>query len=152
MISAIKQFFDNHLAPGAAQVDADPQQAVRLAVAALLVEVAEADYQQHPEERQALLNAIRNRFSLDAKEAESLIQLAESEHANATDYFQFTRLINSGFSAEQKNDLIEALWEVAFSDQQLHHYEEHVIRRLSELLHVPHKEFIAAKHRVMDRD
>lgn len=151
MLAAIREFFDTHLAADASGVDADPAHRVRLAVAALLVEVADADYQRHPEERRALLGAVRDRFSLDAKAADSLIQLAESEHAQATDYFQFTHLINSRYSAEQKIHVIEALWEVAFADQVLHHYEEHVIRRLSKLLHVPHKDFIAAKHRVLGR-
>ncbi|MEJ2426718.1 MAG: TerB family tellurite resistance protein, partial [Candidatus Thiodiazotropha sp.] len=76
--------------------------------------------------------------------------LGEREHAASTDYFQFTSLINKHYSAEQKVWLIEALWRVAFADQKLHQYEEHVIRRLSELLYVPHSDFIAAKLRVQD--
>jgi uncharacterized tellurite resistance protein B-like protein len=74
--------------------------------------------------------------------------MAEAEHADSTDYFQFTRLINEHYSADQKVDLVEKLWLIAFSDRELHHYEEHVIRRLAELLYVPHSAFIAAKHKV----
>ncbi|MBV2123299.1 MAG: TerB family tellurite resistance protein, partial [Candidatus Thiodiazotropha sp. (ex Ctena orbiculata)] len=50
---------------------------------------------------------------------------------------------------EQKIQIIESLWQVAFADRQLHHYEEHVIRRLADLIHVSHGDFISAKHRVM---
>jgi uncharacterized tellurite resistance protein B-like protein len=46
--------------------------------------------------------------------------------------------------------VVEAFWRVAFADQELHHYEEHVIRRLADLIHVPHSDFIAAKHRIMN--
>lgn len=151
MLSKVKKFFDTHLAPNASIPDQGQEHAIRLAVAALLVEVADADYQQQPEERQVLLDTIRDRFDLGVDEAASLIDMAEAEHANATDYFQFTRLINDQYSAEQKIAVIEALWSVAFADQQLHHYEEHVIRRLSELLHVPHHEFISAKHRMQTK-
>lgn len=151
MIEKIKQFFDNHLAPGSSEMDRDPEHALRLAVTVLLFEVAESDYRQHPDEKAALLSAVQAHFRLAPGEAEELLALAESEHAESTDYFQFTRLINRHYSARQKVGLIEALWRVAFSDRQLHHYEEHVIRRLADLLYVPHAEFIAAKHRVANQ-
>lgn len=90
---------------------------------------------------------MRTYFQLSPQEADELLALAESEHADSTDYFEFTHLINQHYLEPQKIDLIETLWQIAFADQHLHHYEEHVIRRLSELLHVPHSAFIAAKHR-----
>jgi uncharacterized tellurite resistance protein B-like protein len=148
MIEKIKQFFEIHLAPDSSAMDQDPEHALRLAVAVLLFEVAESDYQQHPDEKAALLSAVQEHFRLAPGEAEELLALAEAEHADSTDYFQFTRLINQHYSPRQKVGLIEALWRVAFSDSELHHYEEHVIRRLADLLYVPHAEFIAAKHRV----
>lgn len=147
MLDKIKQFFDSHLSPGSSDMVRDPQQALRLAVAVLLYEVAESDYQQHPEEKAALLDAVRSIFNLGAVESSELLALAEAEHADATDYFQFTRLINQHYSADQKGDLMEKLWLIAYSDKKLHHYEEHVIRRLAELLYVPHSVFIAAKHK-----
>ncbi|RLW56975.1 MAG: hypothetical protein B6D69_00780, partial [gamma proteobacterium symbiont of Stewartia floridana] len=82
-------------------------------------------------------------------EAQTLMNLAEQEHRHSTDYFQFTTLINKNYSYEQKIRIIESLWQVAFADRQLHHYEEHVIRRLADLIHVSHGDFISAKHRVM---
>jgi uncharacterized tellurite resistance protein B-like protein len=128
-------------------MDEDPQHALRLAVVVLLFEVAESDYRQHPEERAALLSTVRKHFRLTADKADELLALAAAEHAGSTDYFQFTQLINQHYSAQQKVRLIEALWQVAFSDQELHHYEEHVIRRLADLLYVPHADFIATKLR-----
>ncbi|MCW8889193.1 MAG: TerB family tellurite resistance protein [Sedimenticola sp.] len=149
MIDKIKQFFENQLAPGSDAMAQDPDHALQLAVAVLLFEVAESDYEQLPEERDALLAAVKTTFKLSDKESSALLLMAEAEHADATDYFQFTRLINQHYTAEQKIELVEKLWQIAYSDQQLHHYEEHVIRRLAELLYVPHTAFMAAKHRVM---
>lgn len=148
MMQKIKQFFENHLAPGSSEMEQDPQHALRLAVAVLLFEVAESDYRQHPDEKAALVSAVQEHFHLSPGEARELLQLAAAEHADSTDYFQFTRLINQHYSPPQKVALIEALWRVAFADQKLHRYEEHVIRRLADLLYVPHADFIAAKHRV----
>lgn len=150
MLNTIKRFFDTHLAPDSAEAKQDPEHAIRLAVAVLLIEIAESDHERLPEEEAALLDAVRNHFGLNDDEANELISLAEKEHAESTDYFQFTSLINQSYSREQKIKVIEALWKIAFADQELHRYEEHVIRRLADLIHVPHKDFIAAKHRVLD--
>ena len=151
MIEKIKQFFESHLAPDSETMTKDPGHALRLAVTVLLFEVAESDFQQLPEEKEALLQAVQRYFELDQVEAGELLSMAESEHADSTDYYEFTRLINQHYGAEQKSRLIETLWQIAFADQSLHRYEEHVIRRLSELLYVPHAVFIAAKHRADSR-
>ena len=151
MIEKIKQFFENHLVPDSETMTKDPGHVLRLAVTVLLFEVAESDFQQLPEEKEALLQAVQRYFELDQAEALELLSMAETKHADSTDYYEFTRLINLRYGAEQKNRLIETLWQIAFADQSLHRYEEHVIRRLSELLYVPHAVFIATKHRVDNR-
>ncbi|MCW8906371.1 MAG: TerB family tellurite resistance protein [Sedimenticola sp.] len=151
MIEKIKQFFETHLAPESDGMVSDPEHALKLAVTVLLFEVAESDFKQLPEEKDALLQAVSHYFTLDQGEAQELLSMAESEHADSTDYYEFTRLINRHYSPGQKSRLIEMLWQIAFADQSLHRYEEHVIRRLSELLHVPHSVFIAAKHRADNR-
>lgn len=150
MLYAIKQFFESNLIPGSSQVPHDPEQAVNLACAALLVEVAESDYHRSPDERDELLASLHKLFGIDQQEASTLLELAEQEHAQSTDYFQFTSLINRSYTPEQKIRIVEALWRVAFADNELHSYEEHVIRRMADLIHVSHKDFIAAKHRVME--
>lgn len=148
MLKGIRDFFEAHMAATDVDGAGETEQALRLAVAVLLIEVAESDYQDHPDEQQMLLHSVRTSFGLDGDEADELIKLAREEHASSTDYFQFTRLINSHFSQQRKIGLLECLWRVAFADNQLHHYEEHVIRRLAELIHLPHSDFIAAKLRV----
>lgn len=147
MISRIKRFFDSHLAAPATPAGGHPSRSLQLAVAALLIEVTAVDHQQLPEEQAAIMAAVRRHFDLDKAEARELIELAEAEHLDATDYFQFTHLINRHYSPRQKVQLIELLWQIAYSDNSLDSIEEHVIRRLAELIHVPHSDFIATKHR-----
>jgi len=77
-----------------------------------------------------------------------LLQLAEEEIWKATGYYEFTSLINKGFTYEQKVKVIEHLWEVAFADAELDKYEEHMVRKIADLIHVEHKDFIDAKLRV----
>lgn len=150
MIKSIQRFFDTYLAPENVAVSEEKRaEGVRLAVAALLLEIAESDFSRSPEEKQMILKIVRENFGLPEDQAEELFALAEAEHADSTDYFQFTRLINQNYSADEKISLIEGLWRVAFADHVLDRHEEHVIRRLSELLHVSHRDFISSKHKVM---
>ena len=150
MINKLQDFFNAFLSPQEEGPKLDPAQRTRLAVSALLLEIAASDFDADRQERQAINHIVRTQFGLDRSEADELIALAEQEHHTSTDYFQFTRLINEHYSASQKVELVELLWRVAFADGELHHYEEHVIRRLADLLHVSHGDFISAKHRAIE--
>jgi uncharacterized tellurite resistance protein B-like protein len=134
------------------QLDAEtdsamPQDDVSLASAALMVEVIASDYEKSPQERQTLLAIVQRSFGLNAADAAQLLQQAEDAHRQATDYFRFTSRLNEICTPREKVALIENLWRIAFADGELHHYEEHVIRRIADLTHVSHRDFIAAKHR-----
>ena len=148
MLDAIKQFFDNYIASTPAH-EQDAEHALQLATAALLIEMMRMDEAIKPEERHAVAGSIQNKFDLSDQEAETLIQLAEDEAALATDYHQFTSLINKGFTLGQKILVIEHLWQVAYADNHLDMYEEHLVRKIAELLYVPHSAFMNAKHKVM---
>ncbi|HLB15689.1 MAG TPA: TerB family tellurite resistance protein [Burkholderiales bacterium] len=63
---------------------------------------------------------------------------------------QFTSLINKRFSPEQKARVVEHMWRVAYADAELSAYEQHTIRKLADLLYVPHGAYIAAKLRARD--
>jgi uncharacterized tellurite resistance protein B-like protein len=130
---------------------ADSEQAaagsLSLAVAALLVEVLRADYEVTDSERQHVARSIGALLHLGAAESAALLELAEREIDQAHDLFQFTSMINRSFSAAEKQRLVEHLWRVARSDETIHKYEEHLIRRIADLLHVSHSAFIAAKLR-----
>ena len=87
------------------------------------------------------------KFGLSDEETETLFTLAEQERASATDYHQFTSLIAKNFSQDKKIKLIEYLWAVAYADGVLDKYEEHMVRRIADLIHVSHKDFMRTKHK-----
>lgn len=149
MLDRISGFFDEYLGGGGAAAE-DPVQKARCAAAALLLEMAHMDAAVSAEEEAAIVQAVRERFGLTPEAAEELLACAQEEREQATDYHQFTRLINAQFDPEQKALLIEHLWQVAYLDQTLCKHEEYLVRKVANLLHVPHSVFIAAKHRVMD--
>lgn len=145
MLKRIKSFFDQHLIPVAD--DTDPEHVLRLAIGALLLEMTNMDGEVWPEQREAVEEAVRGHFELTESEVAELLELAEAERAESTDYFQFTSLINSAYTPQQKVMLVELLWRIAFANETLHKYEEHLVRKVADLLYVPHSAFIAAKHR-----
>jgi len=145
MPRAIRDFFDQRIAAAAAA--ADETRRLRLAAAALLVEVVRGDGGIVPAEQEALLAAVRDKFGLSPLEAAELAAAAEQESRLANDYFQFTSLINRSFSPAQKLRLVELMWQVAYADAVLSAHEQHVLRKVAELLHVPHGDYIAAKMR-----
>lgn len=151
MFKAISDFFEQHLLlPEQAPADADPH-ALRLATAALLIEMTRADYDVKAVELERILVVLQEHFGITKAETHELIELAESEADHATTYHEFTSLINRQYSQEQKIQVIELLWEVAAADDEIEKYEDHLVRKISELLYVSHKDFIAAKHRVLDK-
>lgn len=147
MLTQIKAFFEQNLLPGTKDTEEQAQHRLRLAVAALLLEMTRMDDQVRPEECEIVETAIGSQFGLSASETQALIDLAAAERREATDYFQFTSLINAHYTQQQRVQLIEQLWAIAYADETLHHYEEHLVRKIAQLLHVPHSAFIAAKHR-----
>jgi uncharacterized tellurite resistance protein B-like protein len=88
---------------------------------------------------------VHEHFGLSGDEAVELLELAEEERSESTDYYQFTSLINDNYTPEQKIRLVELLWRIAYANESLHLYEEHLVRKIADLLHVPHSAFIASK-------
>lgn len=148
MIDQIRRFFDHYIQPSTDNEDVDRDHAMRCATAALMLEMTHMEAEHSAQLGRDLVAAlVREDFGLSPEEAEALLACAEAERRDATDYFQFTRLINDHFTAEEKVSLIEALWRVAYADQRLSSLEEHLVRKVAELIYVPHSAFIGAKHR-----
>ena len=145
MLKSIRDFFERNLAPGNDR--APSGHTIELATAALLIEVVRCDAGVTEDERRSVEKAVRGKFGLSPDEAETLIRLAEEEVAQANDLFQFTSLVNRDFTQEQKLRVIELLWRAALADARISAHEHHALRRIAELLHIPHGDYIAAKTR-----
>ena len=143
MLKGIRDFFEQHLAAPAA--GPSRRHTLELATATLVAEVARLDGGIDAAEREAVLGAMRQRFSLSEEEAHSLLELAEAESRDATDYYQFTSLIRENYSQEERQEIVELLWQAAYADARLSAHEQHVVRKIADLLYVPHSAYIAAK-------
>ena len=119
-----------------------------LAAAALLVEIMNADHELSADEAQSIKTILFDTLFITAEVADELLATAKQRVHEATDLFQFTEVINSSYSYQEKVGLIESLWKVAYSDNQLDKYEEHMVRRIADLLYVAHSDFMQSKNRV----
>ena len=145
MLQAIKNFFDTQLTNPQSQVDEDHQ--LKLATAALLVEMMHQDDDVQTAEQDMVKSALGKKFNLSVDETDSLYMLAQQERKDATDYHQFTSLIAKHYTQDKKIKLVEYLWSVAYADGVLDKYEEHMVRRIADLIHVSHKDLMQTKHK-----
>lgn len=143
MLRTLKDLLDSFTAPAAAA--GHDAHSLQLATAVLLVEVMRADPQTAEAERRTVVAALRQKFSLADDELARLVELAEAKSRGASDFHQFTSVINERFSQDEKVRIVEHMWEVAYADGHLDAHENHLIARVAELLHVPHGQYIAAK-------
>ena len=149
MLQNVKQFFDRHILPGGRAEGQSDQRPLQVATAALLVEAMRADGEITEAERGAVSAAIRKQFGLTDEDTRTLLRLAETAAEEATDYYRFTALINEHYSAEQKEQVVEYLWQVAAADRKIDCLERTLVFKIADLLYVPRFAQIEARERAL---
>lgn len=150
MLSALKQFFEERLSLHCEDNDVQCAKKIELATAALMFELMKSDTQVDARERQMLAQILRDKFALDEAALQELLQMAETAARDATSLYEFTSLINENFDYEQRVTLMENLWRIAFADSRLDRYEEHMIRKVGDLIYLRHSDFIRTKLQVRE--
>ncbi len=114
------------------------------------MEVAAADAEISDAERQLVKRIIEEIHAVSPDEAREICGLAERQADRATSLFPFTRLITSECSMEDRIEIVNRLWEITFLDGKVHAHEEHLVRKVADLLYVPHSQFIRGKIKQQD--
>jgi uncharacterized tellurite resistance protein B-like protein len=144
MLTTIQTLLKNYTQTPVA-VQQDNEQALRMATAVLLMEVARADHDIKDEEREAVRRIIEDYYSVSPEQAREFAAAAESRAEDATSLFPFTRLIVRECSMEDRIKIVSMLWEVSCADGHIDAHEEHLVRKVADLLYVPHKQFIRTR-------
>lgn len=131
---------------GTRTADTDHESLLKLAAAVLLVEVMMADHHIADAERAKLAQSIQRFLGVNYDESLKLIKQAEEKHDELVSLHEITKVINTHYQPPQKIALIGHMWQMAYADQQLDKYEEHLIRKVADLLYVSHKDYIKTKH------
>jgi uncharacterized tellurite resistance protein B-like protein len=146
----MKRFFQqliNDLRSSGANTPADPsgRHTLEMAASVILLETAASDEDLSHDELSEITEILRDHFHLTAQEAEEILATAETIRKDAIDLHQFTQTINMLCSTEQKMKLMESIWQVIYADGRLDKHEDYLVHKLARLLHIDHKDFIAAK-------
>lgn len=122
---------------------------IHLAAAVLLVEVMMADHEVNEEEVSQIIKVLESLFGVKKEQSALLIDEARQRHEELVSLHEMTSIINEQRDQELKRKLIFAMWCISFADDVKDKYEEHLIRKVADLLHLSHSEFIQARHKAL---
>ena len=145
MLKFFKKYIEDKNETGNDSAIKDNNEKIKVAVCALLLEVAYCDDEFSDDEKIKIIKTIQNRFDLNESEAKELIDTAERERDQSLDLWHYTNLINKNYSNDEKVELIEMLWEIIYADNVLDQHEDYIIHTLTKLLKIQHKQLIDAK-------
>lgn len=149
MLAAIRRFLAVLTGRGGADDSEDSaHDEVRVAVSALLFHVIAVDGVVLPEEREALITALGQRFQLDGDEARSLFEAGRDADNEAVDLYGFTSVLKRALDRADRERLIELMWRMVYSDGRVHEFQDNVVWRVAELLGVPSQTRIRLKQSV----
>ncbi|AOW77511.1 hypothetical protein A3Q34_11970 [Colwellia sp. PAMC 20917] len=149
MLTKISSFFQNladDLTDNNTKKNSD-EVTIELACAVLLCEVMRADGHFDQQEQAKLAVLLVEQFHLNEEEVKQIIDQALIQSEQATDFYRYTSKINKHFSIEQRISIVKQLWNMAYADGELASIEEHVIRKIGDLLQLRHAEYIQTKPR-----
>lgn len=143
MLDQLKKLFT---APESENNEPDNHQ-LAVAATALMVQLSRADHNEDERELQTIVDCAVKAHQVTRDEAEAILQDALDHADDATSMYEFTGQINEHLDQNAKQSLLESIWRVAFADGRIDKYEEHLIRRMADLLHLNHREYMQARHR-----
>ncbi len=143
MLDQLKKLF---AAPESENQEPDNHQ-LAVAATALMVQLSRADHNEDERELQTIVDCAVKAHQVTRDEAEAILQDALDHADDATSMYEFTGQINEHLDQNAKQSLLESIWRVAFADGRIDKYEEHLIRRMADLLHLNHREYMQARHR-----
>ena len=124
----------------------DDVNAVELAAAVLLIEMARADFEQEDIENKMIIELLKEYFLLNGEDADDLFLEAEKIADNSVSLHEFTRTLHETLNEKAKNEIIEMLWRLALVDDSLDRYEDYLVRKIADLLYVSNSNVLRIKH------
>lgn len=148
MLSVLRNLLGLDQAP----LEENQHHAVHEATAALLFKMATADFDLADEEQRTLRAGVERLLELSdsTERIDALLEAGREMAKESVSLYDFTAVLHRELDLEGKIAVVELLWRIAFADGALDPQEEYLVRKVANLLHLPHTEFIAAKQRARD--
>ena len=144
MIKRIKDLLSN-FSNQEEEIKDDKISSLDKACSALLIEVAYADKVFDESEINSLRESLKETYDIDEQIIDELISEAKKTVDESTSLYEYTRVVNDEFNYSDKLELLSRIWKLAFADGNLDKYEDHLIRKISDLIHISHSDFIKIK-------
>ena len=144
MIKRIKDLLSN-FSNQEEEIEDEKISSLDKACSALLIEVAYADKIFDESEINSLRESLKETYDIDEQIIDELISEAKKTVDESTSLYEYTRVVNDEFNYSDKLELLSRIWKLAFADGNLDKYEDHLIRKISDLIHISHSDFIKIK-------
>ncbi len=147
MLKSIQSIFSKLNEPETSLSHNELQQAS----AVLLVHAAYVDGTAAPEEMDTIKKLLSEKYNLSGEEITGLIKDAEEKEQHSADLYSFTRILTSHLDQDGRKEIISMLWEIVLADGIIDNYEEHLVRRVSELIGVSTRDRVMLRKEVENR-
>jgi uncharacterized tellurite resistance protein B-like protein len=118
-----------------------------LSICVLLIEVSKSDDDYDDSEKEKIIDLLKKQFSLNDDQIDILMMMADKKNNEIVSLHELTASLNKEYTYSEKKNVIKMLWDIAYSDGRIDKYEDYTIRKISDLLHIKHSDFIKAKLR-----
>ena len=143
----INQVVDAISAPRTDEEDAESRDsALRSATAVLMLDVARSDNVFEESEFERVLVLVEKHFGMSPEDAAELVNAADEKAENLVSLHEFTHLLLKNLDENEKARIVGLLWQVAYADGRLDKYEDSLVRKISDLLHVSRGRSMRLKH------
>ncbi len=151
MIDIIKRFFSKQVAEDASVREGDDKTyRIHLATCALLLELANIDGKFSDAERHNIISVFKRDYKLSDEDISQIMEASEKELTTSIDLWRFTNFINQNYALEQKIQIVETVWKVAYADGTLDKHEDYLAHKIAALLRLSHGQLIESKLKVLN--
>lgn len=126
--------------------DINRDEAIRMATAVLMIDVARADHVFDESEFDSVLQLVQSHFQLPAEQAAELVVAANDKAEDLVSAYDFTRVLHEHLDHGEKSRVVGLLWKIAYADGRLDKYEDSLVLKISDLLHVSRGLVMRLKH------
>ena len=120
--------------------------ALRSATAVLMLDVARSDHVFDESEFESVLKLVEKHFGMSPDDAAELVNAADEKAENLVSLHEFTQLLHNNLDESEKARIVGLLWKVAYADGRLDKFEDSLVRKISDLLHVSRGRSMRLKH------
>ena len=117
---------------------------IQKSICSLMIEVAYADNQLDESELKTMAKSL-SKLDIEKEEIQEIVDATLAKSKESISFYEHTRILNDQLDYDQKKEVLNSVWAIAFADGEMDKHEEHLIRRIADLLYLNHKDFINAK-------